>query len=370
MQELTDHPCTEELKEQLLSLGLHMDCYYVAAFKPSSDEPDLSALKKIVIEEKKNTYCYRYNNLILNVYFQNQPSASVPEYILENCREISGIVKAFSSSEILTGISALHQSPEAFQTAVSEAIQALTHNFYSEQNISVFHTAGPEEPAELSVENSLDLYQIESSLNNWDFQEAASVSSHIFSKFKTSFTNSQDAKNICSQIYYICCRVMVKKELDPVPILYLEKLLGSRDIFALENTVTEIMEYTRENSMSAHAVPNYIIENTIRYISQNLAGNLSLDVIAQELHISPSHLSRTFKKATSGSLTEYINKERISKAKELLQNTNLLTYEIAEAVGYKDATYFSSIFRKYEGISPSEYKAKFFVAQSSHIPYN
>ena len=69
---------------------------------------------------------------------------------------------------------------------------------------------------------------------------------------------------------------MVKKELDPVPILYLEKLLGSRDIFALENTVTEIMEYTRENSMSAHAVPNYIIENTIRYISQNLAGNLSM----------------------------------------------------------------------------------------------
>ena len=108
MQELTDHLCTEELKEKLLSLGLHMDCYYVAAFKPSSDEPDLSALKKIVIEEKKNTYCYRYNNLILNVYFQNQPSASVPEYILENCREISGIVKAFSSSEILTGISALH----------------------------------------------------------------------------------------------------------------------------------------------------------------------------------------------------------------------------------------------------------------------
>ena len=51
-----------------------MDCYYVAAFKPSSDEPDLSALKKIVIAEKKNTYCYRYNNLILNVYFQTEPS--------------------------------------------------------------------------------------------------------------------------------------------------------------------------------------------------------------------------------------------------------------------------------------------------------
>ncbi len=39
--------------------------------------------------------------------------------------------------------------------------------------------------------------------------------------------------------------------------------------------------------MNTHAVPNYIIENTIQYIVQNLAGNLSLDTIAQELHISP-----------------------------------------------------------------------------------
>ena len=359
MQELTDHPCTEELKSRLRSLDLSMDCYYVAAFKPVSDEPDLSALKKIVIEEKQNAYCYRYNNLIINIYFQEKASTEIPVYILENCHEISGIVSACSGSDILIGISALHQSPESFQSAVSEAIQALTHNFYSEQNLSVFQSGNSEESSELSVENSLDLYQIESSLNNWDFGAAASMISHIFSKFKSSFTNSQDVKSICCQIYYICCRVLVKKELDPVPVEYLEKIRKSRDIFALESTVTDIMAYTKENSVSAHTVSNYIIENTLQYISKNLGGNLSLDAIAQELHISASHLSRTFKKATSGSLTEYINKERIKKAKELLQNTDLLTYEIAESVGYNDATYFSSIFRKYEGISPSEYKAKF-----------
>lgn len=374
MQELTDHPCTLELKEKLQSLGLTMESYYVAAFKPVSDDPDLPALKKIIIEEKQNSYCYRYNNLIINIYFQPSDFArpidqeyqkscsftAIPDYIIKNCQEISGIAKALGSTEVLTGISALHQSPEVFQAAVSEAIQALTHNFYSEQNISVFHNSSQEVPADLSVENSLDLYQIESSLNNWDFTGATSMSGHMFSKFKSSFTNSQDAKNICSQIYYICCRVLVKKELEPVPVDYLEKISKSRDIFALENTITDIMEYTKENSISSHAVPNYIIENTLRYISQNLSGNLSLDAIAGQLHISPSHLSRTFKKAALGSLTEYINKERIEKAKELLQNTDLLTYEIAESVGYKDATYFSSIFRKYEGISPSEYKAKFF----------
>ena len=361
MQELTDHPCTGQLKEKLRSLELNMDSYYVAAFKPVSDEPDLSALKKIVIEEKKDSYCYRYNNLIINVYFQKEASTEVPSSILKNCHEIAEIVSAFSASGILTGISAFHQSPETFQTAVSEAIQALTHNFYSEQNISVFRMGNHNDSPELSVENSLDLYQIESSLNNWDFAETTSAASHMFAKFRSSFTNSQDAKNICSQIYYICCRVLVKKELDPVPLDYLEKIRKSRDIFALENAITEILNYTKEKSISAHTVPNYIIENTIQYIAQNLAGNLSLDAIAQELHISASHLSRTFKKETSGSLTEYINKARINKAKELLQDTDLLTYEISEAVGYNDATYFSSIFRKYEGISPSEYKTRFTV---------
>ncbi|MFR3403710.1 MAG: hypothetical protein ACLTUL_16435 [Blautia faecis] len=68
--------------------------------------------------------------------------------------------------------------------AVSEAIQALTHNFYSEQRISVFESINSEESAELSVENSLNLYQIESSLNNWAFQEASSVSNHIFPSSK------------------------------------------------------------------------------------------------------------------------------------------------------------------------------------------
>lgn len=358
MQELTEHSCTEDLRERLSSHGFSMNAYYVAAFRPVSDDSDLSALKEIVIEEKQNAYCYRYNNLILNVYFQNEIPSSMPSYIIENCQTISNIASSFRFGDILTGISSLHMSPEEFQMAVSEAIQALTHNFYSEHHISVFQSDDPVAPSGLTVENSLDLYQIESSLNNRDFAGIASVTGHIFSNFKSSFTNSQDVKNICTQIYYICCRVLVKKELNPVPSELLQKIQTSRDIFALETAVSDIIAYTKENCLSSHIVPNYITENAIQYISEHLAESLSLDTIAQELHISPSHLSRTFKKELSESLTEYINKARIEKAKLLLQSSDLLTYEVAEAVGYKDATYFSSIFRKYEGISPSEFKTR------------
>lgn len=95
MQELTEHSCTEDLRERLSSHGFSMNAYYVAAFRPVSDDSDLSALKEIVIEEKQNAYCYRYNNLILNVYFQNEIPSSMPSYIIENCQTISNIASSF-----------------------------------------------------------------------------------------------------------------------------------------------------------------------------------------------------------------------------------------------------------------------------------
>ena len=83
---------------------------------------------------------------------------------------------------------------------------------------------------------------------------------------------------------------------------------------------------------------------------------MSLEQIADHLHVSASHLSRTFKKAADISLTDYINQVRISKAKELLRGTDIYIYTISEMVGYHDATYFSSIFKKMVGVSPSEYR--------------
>lgn len=63
------------------------------------------------------------------------------------------------------------------------------------------------------------------------------------------------------------------------------------------------------------------------------------------MHVSPSHLSRTFKKECGDSLSEYINKTRVEKAKEYLANSDTLIYEVAEQTGYNDVAYFSAIFK-------------------------
>jgi two-component system response regulator YesN len=64
--------------------------------------------------------------------------------------------------------------------------------------------------------------------------------------------------------------------------------------------------------------------------------------------------------------TEYISRLRMERAKALLRDGNLKTYEAAEQTGYGDPQYFSSCFKKYTGMTPSEYKAQFVSVKESH----
>lgn len=364
LQELTIQPLSPELEERLNKLGLSLAHYHVAAFQMVPMGEDISALKNIIINEKHNAYCYRYNNLIMTVYFLDKPQSGPPEEIIQNCREIAEIAETFASRHTAVGISLSHSGPGEFGAAVSEAIYALTLNFYSEENISLFCAPPDGKGYDLTAENSMDLFQFENCLNNWQFEDAENILSTIFMKFKSNLVNSRDVKNICSQIYYICSRVLIKKEAVPLDGEYLTRIHSSSDIFSLEASTLELMSHTREHLLGVSGSQNKLVESAVKYIHSHLSEPLSLETIAEQLHISPSHLSRTFKKVCDESLTEYVNKTRVEKAKDYLTRSDILTYEIAELVGYNDPTYFSSIFKKYTGLSPTEYKQQKLGRQS------
>ena len=84
--------------------------------------------------------------------------------------------------------------------------------------------------------------------------------------------------------------------------------------------------------------------------------NLMLQDVAQEVHLSQSHLSTTFAQETGMTFTQYLNGLRIGKARELLETTEMRSFQIAEAVGYNDAHYFSYMFKRNTGMTPGEYR--------------
>ena len=96
------------------------------------------------------------------------------------------------------------------------------------------------------------------------------------------------------------------------------------------------------------------------YLSEHYANpNLMLQDVTDEVHLSQSHFSTIFAQETGLTFTQYLTALRIGKAKELLEATEMRSSQIALEVGYNDSHYFSYLFKKTTGMTPSEYRRDF-----------
>lgn len=112
--------------------------------------------------------------------------------------------------------------------------------------------------------------------------------------------------------------------------------------------------FSGENN--SEQIEGSVLESSIRYIEQNFNSDITLDELADVSSLSPQYLCRVFKRKLGMRPLEYIARRRISEAKLMLNESEKSISEIGTAVGYPDPTYFGVVFRKYEGISPSEYR--------------
>lgn len=98
-----------------------------------------------------------------------------------------------------------------------------------------------------------------------------------------------------------------------------------------------------------------IIAAAVEYIEKHYNEEITLNEMADLVNLSPQHFSKIFKEATNLNYVECVTNIRMSKAKEFMNNTDKTIKEICYLVGYQDPNYFSRIFKKYVGVTPSEY---------------
>lgn len=92
-----------------------------------------------------------------------------------------------------------------------------------------------------------------------------------------------------------------------------------------------------------------------KYIGEHISERLSLNEVAAVFGISPNYLSQLFGKYNDVGFSEYINISKINEAKRLLDEGTLKIYEVAEMLGFESSFYFSKVFKKVEGVSPTDY---------------
>lgn len=99
-----------------------------------------------------------------------------------------------------------------------------------------------------------------------------------------------------------------------------------------------------------------IIKKAIQYISANFSTPLTLETVAEYVHLNPAYFSTIFKQSTGSAFKEYLNMIRIEESKRLLSNTDYSLIDIAIAVGYDNQSYFSKVFKKHTGLTPKQFR--------------
>lgn len=103
---------------------------------------------------------------------------------------------------------------------------------------------------------------------------------------------------------------------------------------------------------------NKIIESIKEYINESYMNDITVKEIASHFYYTPNYLNTLFKKEIGQSIPDYITEYRINIAKTLLESSNLKIYEVIQSVGYRRASHFNSIFKRYTGLTPSEFRGK------------
>ena len=101
---------------------------------------------------------------------------------------------------------------------------------------------------------------------------------------------------------------------------------------------------------------DHLVNQALRLIEREYAQDISLHYVADKLHTNKSYLSRLFKERTGKSVMSYIAEKKISRVKHLLLHTHMKLYEISDSLSFASPQYLSTVFKRFTGLSPNEYK--------------
>lgn len=151
--------------------------FYVAAFQLPKDFNDFNKLKAIIKDQQIESHCFRYNNIVLTAYFCDQNSYIEP--IVEDCKDIENLFQEQYDKQLDIGISAHHSTAAYFSKAASEAITALSLNFYSSSHIIAFSKDYIANRNIFPVDISVRLHEYETAIFQLNFKAAKDVVSTL-----------------------------------------------------------------------------------------------------------------------------------------------------------------------------------------------
>ncbi len=287
--------------------------------------------------------------------------------LTEECNRFCRYAKKTIDSSVTIGVGKITSNLMELPVIYREAREALSYRaIYGIERAINIRDVEPERKQEDSQEgSSQDLGSLFSKirLNRTSEMEEAmdQYLSHVFSRDTSLQRHKIDMMELVSSLYFFINNSGIKTEdiLGEAEQLYAE-LIGM-DRPALKNWLSEISRSLadRMTDSRSNTTKNYIA-GARDYVRDHYADeDLSLDTVCQHLGVSNAYFSSLFKKETGETFISYLTGYRLEQAARLLVETDEKNYVIARKVGYSDPNYFSYVFKRQFGVSPSRYGAEY-----------
>lgn len=177
-----------------------------------------------------------------------------------------------------------------------------------------------------------------------------------------SNNDNDDYISICREISLEIINTLDKTDLKDQGLYfydeeYLKDIISISDYYCAKRWVFKVLDDIFElivRNKSRNKIDS--LNMSLNYIEKNLHRRITLEEVAEHINMSPFYLSKIFKKEIHINFVDYITERKMEKARELLISTKTPIMNIALDLGYNEPNYFSKVFRKATGITPSEYR--------------
>lgn len=356
--ELTEGSC----RVAIFDIDIYSDIYQVDTVKRQESALMAFVLYNIsdeIVKREQAGIAYQEGGNHVCILFQEKWGRDLNEKTKEICREIQRKMQEVMGISVSAGIGKWVRRPEQLLISHDMAEKAIQYRYLLGEGLLLdMEEMKPEQ--NISLEKFLN--DLSEAIKAGVQENAEKALRDIEAAVKGAMVEKSRACMYLQQVIRTIDRICEDVSAD------MEKILKGRDMLLQQVTEQKsfgracdvVREYvmkmfkmlTDMNSSSGQRQARMAVE----YIQKNYMNpDLSLNDICSYLNISTSYFSTIFKEMTGETFTEVLIRTRMEKAKELLENTTMKNYEIAEKVGFSDPHYFGISFKKITGITPTEY---------------
>lgn len=371
-----------------LGLDLAARQYAVALLelhnRGDGDEYDRNLIRYAVMDICREAFAGTYKCHPFGIEDKIGILISADEMEPGNIRTICGVIRDGVNVKLgvplTVGVGRPQSDPVCIQHSYREAAEALEYKILMGLN-RVIDSEIIYQSANKKLERNLmrEVFQkkgdeLKIALKTMNRQAADAIADEIMAALRES-VDSNIRNHSRDLLLLSTCLSMIAVDLDADMESILDEGRELYGVFKGQDTLEKlhecvrsfflkVMEVLRNKQKSSNSL---YVRKALQYVRENLYGEISLSAIADALYLSPNYLSRIFRQEVGEPFIEYTIRVKMNEVKRLLEQSPQKVYEIAYKLNYKDVNYFSKTFKRFFGVSPSEYRELQYQSQDSGV---